>query len=248
MRAGRGPVRRRGSGRSAPRSPRSRCAPAGAPAAEARRRCRARPRARARAPRSRHAPRRSRSRRRGSADRPRGSARTHSSGSRREPRGRWVSAITAAITRALRARPGRRAGHRRAAPAPRRRRSARRGRTPSSGAGRRRTRAVHSRGGRRISAGKSATAAGTAIRSPGASRQRSRASARVDPHRRPDRPGRPVEGEEVAEVVLGEAALDLALAVRPAPVLVDQPGGEAGRRVVRGPAASASGAAPWTSR
>ena len=56
---------------------------------------------------------------------------------------------------------------------------------------------------------------------------------RVQAHRRGDRPGRPVDREEVAELVLGEPPLDLALAVRPAPVLVDQPGGEPGGRVVQ---------------
>ena len=51
----------------------------------------------------------------------------------------------------------------------------------------------------------------------------------VDPHRRADRPGQPVPGQQRADLVPGEAALDVAVAVAPGPQLLDDPGGQPGR-------------------
>ncbi len=58
--------------------------------------------------------------------------------------------------------------------------------------------------------------------------------APVEAHRGADRAGRPVEGEEVAELVLREACLDVAVAVRPLAVLLDEPAREPGGRVAEG--------------
>ena len=150
---------------------------------------------------------------------------------------------------ALRARRGTRSGRRRAAPAPRsaakwppRSNSVQRRRSPSCALGPRARRRARSPPGSRRPPPAPRSAR------PAASRQRSRASARVEAHRGGDRPGRPVEREEVAEVVLREPALDLAAAVRPAPVLVDQPGGEPGGRVSRTPAPARRARRPGRAR
>ncbi len=93
-------------------------------------------------------------------------------------------------------------------------------------------RCTHSRGGRVISAGKSATAVGHRDSLAGLEAPAIAGLGGVRAHRRRDRLRGPVDRQQIADVVLGEAPLDIPVAVRPAPVLVDQPGGKAGRGVV----------------
>ena len=157
---------------------------------------------------------------------------THRSGSRRLPRGRWVSASTrdrrhaqSSARNAIRSAPSS-SGSSKAAKWPPRSNSVQRRRSASVALGPLARRADD--------LGREVGDRGRHLDPlPGRQPPAVARLGRVQAHRRGDRPGRPVDGEEVAELVLGEAPLDLAVAVRPAPVLVDQPGGEPGRRVVQ---------------
>src|SRR3954454_640884 len=65
------------------------------------------------------------------------------------------------------------------------------------------------------------------------------ALTQVEPHRGSNRPGCPVHGQEVAELILREPSLHLAPAVAPSAVFLDQPRGKPRRRVVEGARAGA---------
>ena len=229
----RAPARRRGSRRSA-RSPASISVRSGSRRAQARRRRRCRARRPARG-RGRRSPRSAAAAGEvAGVDHQVGGAHPlarRPSGSRRRPRGRWVSAITAIVDHAQSS--ARNAttsspsssGSSKAAKCPPRSNSVQRRRSART-----RSRPLARRAddlGREVGDRRRDLDPLPGRQAPAVARL-----GGVEAHRGGDRPGRPVDGEEVAELVLGEAALDLAVAVRPAPVLVDQPGGEPGGRVV----------------
>src|SRR5690348_12822701 len=56
----------------------------------------------------------------------------------------------------------------------------------------------------------------------------------VQRHRRSDRLSEPIEADDRQELFAREAALDIASAVAPSPVLVDEPGKQPDRGIVQG--------------
>ena len=69
----------------------------------------------------------------------------------------------------------------------------------------------------------------------------------VRPERGADGAGDPVEHDVGQQLVLGEAALDVAVAVAPGAELLDDPGGQPGRRVGQAdrPASAAGALDRW---